>query len=108
MIPALGIFASPHDNPLPWDSYDADRVFWTTSIVPMAGHIVLERLSCDEKNNKVRVVVNGQTQVVPGCAAECPLEDFERIVTSRWGKSFCEICAQGDQTCVNGITFYGD
>jgi hypothetical protein len=107
MIPALGIFPSPHPDPMPWDTYDADRVFWTTSIVPMAGHIVIERLNCSD-STKVRVVMNGQTHVIPGCTAECPLSDFERIITSRWVTSFCATCAQGSASCVDGISFYDD
>jgi hypothetical protein len=109
MISALGIFQSPHDDALPWDSYDSKRVFWTTSIVPMAGHIVLERLTCG-RQIKVRVLVNGKTHEIPGCKSDndgmCELDEFETVVKSRWDKSFCEVCAPGNGECVNTISFF--
>jgi hypothetical protein len=112
MISALGIFQSPHNNPLPWDSYDSKRVFWTTSIVPMGGHIVLERLQCRSETN-VRVLVNGKTHEIPGCESSsiqqyglCELNEFERVIKSRWEKSFCDVCAPGITECVNNISFF--
>lgn len=110
MIPALGIFPSPTDNPLPWDRYDETRVFWTTSIVPMGGHVVVERLQCG-KDVKVRVVVNERVQAVPGCDTPtedgiCGLEEFERVVKSRWKGGFCETCAPGRLECVDNISFF--
>jgi len=109
MISALGIFQSPHENPLPWDSYDSKRIFWTTSIVPMAGHILLERLACGSQTN-VRVLVNGKTQPIPGCKSDesemCELSEFERVIKARWEKSFCEVCAPGMAECVDGISFF--
>lgn len=108
MIPALGIFPSPVKDPLPWDTYDADRVFWTTSIVPMAGHIVVERLQCGKGDTRVRVVVNGRVQGVPGCDTQgCRLDEFESIVKGRWEKGFCEACAPDRVECVDKISFFG-
>jgi hypothetical protein len=114
VVPALGIFTSPKDA-LPWDSYDLDRVFWTTSIVPMGGHIVVERLDCDGTPT-VRVVVNGQTQAVSGCDTVinappdayglCSLDQFESVVRGRWEKSFCEACAPDQPECVDNISFF--
>ena len=113
MVPALGIFPEPNKNPLPWDSYDADRAFWTTSIVPMAGHIVIERLECDEETY-VRIVVNGRVQPVQGCDTSsllgnvgiCPLDEFETVVRGRWDTGFCEACAPNHPDCVDKISFY--
>jgi acid phosphatase len=109
----LGIFPAPNTSPpLPWDKYDGNRVFWTTSIVPMGGHIVIERLQCPgTQQQQVRVVVNERVQSVPGCEGGvdgmCALEEFERVVTGRWtGGGFCEVCAPGNETCVDGISFY--
>src|ERR1700721_1974154 len=106
MVPALGIFPAPNQDPLKWDEYDQDRVFWTTSIVPMAGHIVIERLQCNS-NIKVRVVVKGRPQEVSGCTkststdprdyAVYSLDEFERVVRGRWGKGYCEICAPNQE-----------
>ena len=117
MIPALGIFTSPNKNPLPWDSYDANRAFWTTSIVPMGGHIVVERLQCQKSGGdtgnppdiRVRVLVNEKVQGIPGCkgAGEtCLLDEFERLVKGRWKKSFCETCAMTYVDCVDDISFF--
>jgi hypothetical protein len=115
MIPALGIFPTSNPDPLPWTSYDKDRVFWTTSIVPMGGHIIIERLQCGEETN-VRVIVNGRTHQVPGCPESdskdpretglCGLEQFESVVKGGWEKGFCEVCAPGDGGCVDGISFF--
>ena len=114
MIPALGIFPTSNPDPLPWNSYDKDRVFWTTSIVPMGGHIIIERLECKD-DLKVRVIVNGRTHEVPGCTTSkasdpaevglCRLEQFVEVVKERWEKGFCEVCAPGQGDCVDGISF---
>jgi acid phosphatase len=113
IVPALGIFPPPNKDPMPWDKYDAERVFWTTSIVPMGGHVVVERLDCNS-DIRVRVVVNGRVQPIPGCNAPadqaalgiCQLEQFEQIVKGRWEKTFCEACAPDQPECVNSISFY--
>jgi acid phosphatase len=113
MVPALGIFPSPHDNPLPADTYDSDRVFWTTAIVPMGGHIVIERLDCGSSGPQVRVLVNERIQSVPGCESAktlgvglCDLNQFETIVKGRWDTTFCEACAPDEPDCVDSISFF--
>jgi acid phosphatase len=117
MVPALGIFPSPRDDPMPWDKYDQDRVFWTTSIVPMGGHVVVERLECGPSDTRVRVVVNERVQRVPGCSElDAPggvagsgvyrLDEFERVVRSRWDQGFCEACAAGAEGCIESISFF--
>ncbi len=115
MIPALGIFPTSNPDPLPWNSYDKDRAFWTTSIVPMGGHIIVERLEC-KADSKVRVIVNGRTHEVPGCTTSkasdpaevglCRLEQFLEVVKEKWEKGFCEVCAPGRGDCVDGISFF--
>lgn len=118
IIPALGIFPAPNKHPLPWDTYDSDRVFWTTSIVPMGGHVVVERLDCSrdsqETDTRVRVLVNGRIQSVPGCmeidsfkgTGVYSLDEFEKVVRGRWEKRFCDLCGDGMEGCVDGISFY--
>ena len=75
----------------------------------MGGHIVVERLQCG-KDVKVRVVVNGRIQAVPGCGTPtegiCGIEEFERVVKSRWEKEFCETCAPDRSECVDKISFF--
>ena len=77
----------------------------------MSGHIVVERLECDSET-KVRVVVNGRPQTIPGCDTLlgqngiCLLDEFERVVRSRWKKSFCENCAPNQPECVDKISFF--
>ena len=79
----------------------------------MAGHIVVERLQCagtDEQ--QVRVMVNERLQSVPGCEGGegdgmCGLGEFERVVKGRWTDGgFCDVCAPGNEGCVDGISFY--
>ena len=100
---------------MPWEEYDKDRVFWTTSIVPMGGHIVIERLQCGS-DTRVRVVVNGRVHEVPGCTSSnsknprdhgiCALDEFERVVRSRWDKGFCATCAPNRPECIDKISFF--
>lgn len=83
----------------------------------MGGHIIIERLQCGE-DTKVRVIVNGRTHPVPGCTESgskrvdesevgvCGMEEFERVVSARWDKRFCEVCAPGEGDCVDGISFF--
>jgi hypothetical protein len=56
------------------------------------------------------VVVNERVHSVPGCLGGedgmCSLEEFERVVRAGWERGFCESCAEGDESCVDGISFY--
>lgn len=109
IVPALGIFPG---DPLPWDTYDADRVFWTTSVVPMGGHIVVERLDCGD--TRVRLVVNGRVQLINDLADSTELtalgvyqlDAFTKAVRGKWEQGFCEACANGTEECIDGISFY--
>jgi hypothetical protein len=111
VIPALGIFPAPNSDPLPWDKYDDKRAFWTTSIVPMGGHVVIERVECDDKTY-ARILVNGKTHQLTNCPSPmkntglCELSDFERIIKSSWEKSFCEVCAPEQTECIAEISFF--
>lgn len=98
---------------MPWDKMPENYIFYTTSIVPMGGHIVIERLRCGAGHPRVRVLVNERVQPVPGCAPSkefpdtCDLAEFERVVRGRWGgKGFCETCAPNNVECIDKISFY--
>jgi acid phosphatase len=102
IVPIIAALGITPDKPLPWDKY-ADRVFWTTSVVPMGGHIVVERLHCPDPH--VRVLVNGRLQSMSWDESGIyPLNDFIAQVRGKWNGTFCDAC--GNVDCVNDIDFF--
>lgn len=91
---ALGLW---NTTSLPTDTMPKDRLWKTSHLLPFLGHIAIERLSCDalperrrQKDEFVRVVVNGAPQPLPGCQSgpggSCPKEEFAAYVDRRLAK----------------------
>lgn len=110
-----------------------NRTFRTSTLVPMSGRVILERLVCPSKHQIcwqetplypnmvyceqpaddvfVRVIVNdGVVGVVPGCSdgpgGSCALERWVRMVEGRRAEvgGFREVCGL-DERAAEGVTF---
>ncbi|KAF9884466.1 acid phosphatase pho5 [Aspergillus nanangensis] len=100
-----------YDPSLPTTHAVEDRVWKTSSVMPMGGRIVLERLSCSSGTGDVFVRVNINDRHVPlpycnsGPGGSCRLQDFVGHVERRGREvgDFGEVCGlEGD---VGRITF---
>ncbi|PYH75417.1 phosphoglycerate mutase-like protein [Aspergillus uvarum CBS 121591] len=89
-LTALKIMADPkYDPELPVPHMVSERVWRTSSVMPMGGRVVLERMTCssgdegargDAGNTFLRVVINEKVTPLPYCKCgpglSCPLVDF--------------------------------
>lgn len=116
MVTALGIFPEDQDDIMRWDKYSKHRPFKSVSIVPMGGHIIIERLQCSETTS-IRIIINNRIQEIPNCKllypkhngykGVYPLVEFERVTRRRWNNTFCEMCdPSGTEGCIDKISFY--
>ncbi|KAK6198800.1 secretory acid phosphatase [Scheffersomyces amazonensis] len=87
ILTALGLFVP--DKPMPVNYIKHDSIYKSTNFVPMGGHLVLERLSCNatsehEAGTYVRTVVN--EVVIPredcqdGPGFSCPLANYTQTL----------------------------
>ena len=127
IITAMGIFPDHQDDIMRWDKYNKHgSIFKSTSIVPMGGHIIIERLECEEQEQdthpaSIRIIINGRIQEIPDCIplhgtdkryrGVYSLPHFEEIIKRKWNRNtFCEMCGLGPGTnnsaCINKISFY--
>ncbi|KAF7595014.1 acid phosphatase pho5 [Aspergillus hancockii] len=110
-LTALDIMRDPKYDPyLPTTHRATDRVWRTSSVMPMGGRIVLERLTCpvsaessNDKNTFLRVNINDKNMPLPYCKSgpglSCPLEEFVSHVERRRLEvgEFGEVCGlEGD------------
>ncbi|KAJ6041074.1 hypothetical protein N7499_001252 [Penicillium canescens] len=109
-ITALGVLGSDMVQ-LPTTHVVADRIWRTSSILPMGARVTLERMSCSSGNDEsyVRVNINDRIMPLPFCKSgpgeSCPLGRFVDYVRQRKAKvgDFTEVCGlQGDP---GSITF---
>ncbi|KAK9367749.1 histidine phosphatase superfamily [Lipomyces kononenkoae] len=105
LVPLVGTLdLFPEDQPLP-STHVPDARNWTlSSVVPMGGRVVFERVSCASKIGSpsiwVRILVNDGVVPIPGCESEtidgglCPLDQFIKIVDKKGQEvgHFDEIC----------------
>ncbi|GAB7345496.1 hypothetical protein MBLNU457_3816t1 [Dothideomycetes sp. NU457] len=107
-VAALDLFPEPAG--LPTSHIASDRNWRTSTIVPMGGRIILERLACrvghshgdserdSEEQHYVRVIVNDAIVAVPGCNGEtrrgCRLDAFADLVEKRRAQlgDFKDLC----------------
>lgn len=92
-LEALDIMKDPKYDPhLPTTHRVADRVWRTSSVLPMGGRIILERMTCSSYRNEndtafVRVNVNDKIVPLPYCksgpGSSCPLNEFLTHVQRR-------------------------
>ena len=88
-VAALDLFPEP--SGLPTSHIAVDRNWRTSTIVPMGGRIILERLACQtgasDERHYVRTIVNDAIVAVPGCDGEtrrgCRLDAFADLVEKR-------------------------
>lgn len=108
-LAALEIFKdSKHDPDLPTSHLVADRVWRTSSVLPMGGRITLERLTCspstspDDAGPFIRVNVNDGIVPLPYCNSgpgkSCPLQQFAEYVQQR----SAEVGEFGDACGIDG------
>ena len=116
---ALDMFKDPkHDPELPTTHVAKDRVWKTSSVMPMGARIILERLTCpsptlDDKTQPsdkyVSININDKVKPLPYCRSgpgfSCPLAEFTSHVQRRGQEvgDFGEMCGLGSD--VGGITF---
>ncbi|KAL4898767.1 histidine phosphatase superfamily [Aspergillus ambiguus] len=98
-----------YDPDLPTTHAVPDRVWRTSSVMPMGGRIVLERMSCSS-SAYVRVSINDRTVPLPYCQTgpgrSCPLREFAGHVERRRREvgEYGEVCGLEDVE-EGGITF---
>lgn len=128
LLSALHLFPSAED--LPTDRAPEDRLWRTSSIVPMGGRVEFERMVCPQvychsnaplypnhvycnpphPEPYVRVVVNDGVVPIPGCddgpGKSCPLAAFERKVMLRGWEvgDFGRLC-ELEEGAADKITF---
>ncbi|KAK9469436.1 histidine phosphatase superfamily [Lipomyces arxii] len=102
LIGTLGLF--PETDHLPHTHMPESRSWKLSSVVPMGGRIVLERVRHGSQIG-VRILVNDGVVVMPGCESEttpagiCPLSKFVAIVDEK-GKqigNFEDVCGLDDK-----------
>jgi acid phosphatase len=84
---ALGLWNQTSIGPLPLDRRVDNRVWRTSHVLPFLGHVALERMRCDDKEDYVRAIVNGAVQKLDHCQSgpgkSCPIEQFASFVEGR-------------------------
>ena len=127
LITALNILNdSKYDPELPTTHIVPDRIWRTSSILPMGGRVTLERMACPSPeadgsgdssgdgrrmNIFIRINVNDRIVHLPYCTSgpggSCPLDDFLDYVRRRKTEvgDFAELC--GLREDVGYISFLG-
>ena len=109
MLAALDLF---HDDvDLPVSKIETGRMWKTSSVVPMGGRVIFERLACaaaskpgsaeageEEEETFVRININDGIVPLPSCSSgpgsSCPLSDFVAYIKKRGQEvgDFREVC----------------
>ncbi|KAK9358096.1 histidine phosphatase superfamily [Lipomyces starkeyi] len=102
LVGTLGLF--PEIEPLPPTHVPDNRNWKLSSVVPMGGRVIFERVSCASnigaRRIGVRILVNDGVVPVPGCQSEtsdggiCPLDVFVKLVDQKGEEvgQFDEVC----------------
>jgi acid phosphatase len=98
VVAALGLDLP--SSPLPNSTIPFPNPYRAADIVPMGGHLVLERLSCNATSAPtpqgiyIRALINGAVVPWPKCQSgpgySCPLADYAAIVKKI--PSYVEVC----------------
>lgn len=92
VLTALNLFPPAIQPSLPTSHRLNPRAFRTSQLVPMAGRLILELLSCSQAKSDshlfIRLNINDGIVAIPnncteGPGSSCPLEDFVRHVRNR-------------------------
>ena len=110
-LTALDIMKDPkYDPSLPTSHMAADRAWRTSSVMPMGGRIVLERMVCSsggegarDETPFLRTLINDEVVPLPYCQSgpglSCSLKDFDEHVDRRRQEvgDFADVCGiEGD------------
>lgn len=107
-LTAVGILSHPEGTELPTTHIDPDRVWSTSSVLPMGARITLERLKCSE-GDFVRFNVNDRITALPSCNSgpgnSCEMNQFVEYVKQRgdYFGDFGKVCGLKDHA--ERITF---
>ncbi|KAE8551591.1 hypothetical protein EYB25_005481 [Talaromyces marneffei] len=115
MLTALHIFDDPkYGNHLPVTHIAEDRVWKTSTVMPMGGRITFERLRCGEsiegQDLFVRININDDIVPLPNChngpGESCPLDRFVKMVHKRRHQvgRFEDVCGTKEQE-TTGLSF---
>jgi len=112
MLAALNIFPDPKYDPyLPTTHIATDRVWKTSTVLPMGGRITFERMACRSQSMStesvdeyfIRININDGIVPLPDCDSgpgrSCPLAQFLERVRNRGTEvgDFGEVCGlEGD------------
>lgn len=116
IISVLGILKDhQRGKDMRWDKYDKHRTFRITSLVPMAGHLIVERLECKDTPS-IRILINDRIQEIIDYKSLTTekeykgvysISDFENSVKGKWSSiTFCKECAPRNNSCINKISLY--
>ncbi len=100
LLTALGILSDPSEMNLPTTHAITDRLWKTSSVLPMGARITLERLGCSSVENQTYIRININDRIVPlhscrsGPGGSCALPDFVDYVQRRGAAfgDFGEVC----------------
>lgn len=114
MLTALNIFNDPkYGHYLPVTHIAEDRVWRTSTVMPMGGRITFERLHCDDSLGEdlfVRININDDIVPLPDChdgpGGSCPLGQFVKMVHERRARvgRFDGVCGTKEQR-TTGLSF---
>lgn len=115
MLTALGISDDPeYGNHLPVTHIAEDRVWRTSTVMPMGGRITFERLHCRDSTEGedvfVRININDNIVPLPKChdgpGGSCPLNQFVKMIHKRKGQvgRFHDVCGTKEQETTD-LTF---
>ncbi|KAJ6095346.1 histidine phosphatase superfamily, partial [Penicillium sp. IBT 16267x] len=90
ILTALGILSVPGEIPLSPNYFIADRLWRTSSVLPMGARMIVERLTSSDKNDIfIRININDRIVSLPFCRTGpgdcCSLENFLEYVNSQKG-----------------------
>lgn len=88
ILTALGVLSEPGESPLPPNYFVAERLWRTSSVLPMGARMTLERLTCSKQNDKfIRININDRVVPLPFCKSgpggSCSLSGFIKYLDSQ-------------------------
>ena len=113
VLVALGLY-NYSNYPLE-NRMNLDRPWRSSEILPFLGRIQLEVFSCSSiefSGSFVRVIVNGNPKILPGCSQgpgfSCALTDFVQYVDQRYKtyQNFSQACQLNQTKTFDHLTFY--
>lgn len=115
VLTALDIFSDPkYGTSLPVTHVAEDRVWRTSTVMPMGGRIIFERLHCENTSSSpgedfVRININDDVVPLPDCHSgpgkSCPLHTFVKRINDQRVRvgNFVDICETDRED--TGLTF---